>query len=289
MFYAPLVLAEESALSMADSSCWSAYPKRGFSFPRFMKISAVPGSKSGVFNHIELFVKLLSIEGRPERWEISECNCKHKSVKELRISGVSNVVGRPGQVAAEGPAAQQASAPSLPPPEEFDIDFFDVPGSLSQMSFPAQLEAFRSDHGFADAGDRENQDADAIFNFEEEEFHDSDIESEDDQQRRLLRAPAPVDLEEDRKSESGRSAASAGSGRVKSTATDLELLRNCLGEARPFAFLFSFLSSFSFCLSFFLFFFLSFFLSFFVSLSLSLSFSPSLAVCSLLFRDATKR
>lgn len=234
MFYVPLVLAEGPGLSTADSSCWFAYAKRGFQFPRFMKISAVPGSSSGVFNHFELFLKLLSMEGRPDRWEISECHYKHKSLKELRVSGVSNVVGIPGQVVAREPAAQQASAPSAPPADDFDMDFFDVPGSLSQMSFPAPLDAFRSDHGYADADDLEHEDS--FFNFEEEEYHDSEIESEDDQQRRLLRDPAPVDLEEDRKSESGHSVGSAASGRMKSTATDVELLKNCLGEARPFLF-----------------------------------------------------
>ena len=228
-------LACADALSQTDANCWFAYRKGpALRFPHSMNLCAVPGSAPGIYNHFEFFLKLLAIESKPEKWEISECNYKQSSMKAFKIFGLSQRIGRPGQAAREEAPRQEPAAPSAPAAEQLDIGFFDAPLIFQEAAHPAGLPSHAA-CGSRQDGDKEDDEDKDDENFmfdEEEKFDYKDVCSSDEEQpQRAVRVPAGVDAEVDKGSESGQSVRSAAGG-LKTVATDVDLLKRCLGEAR---------------------------------------------------------
>ena len=243
MFYVPMVLPPHSTRSQPDARCWFLFPKGpSFKFPHSMRLAKVPGVSGGIYNQWEFLLHLLAIEARSERWEIAECSYRQSSMHTFLLTGISEQLGRPGQPRA-APAASQPSASAgaggIEP--DFDVNFFDAPVFADSANFQLPGSSLFGLGGLADGADDDGVDQ---FIFEDEDdLIGDDIASDEDMQLKDLRAAPKASAArpmnpEDAQSESGRSAASRAASigsHFKTVATDVEILKGCLGPLRHLA------------------------------------------------------
>ena len=232
MFYVPMVFSADS-YHQPDASCFFAYPKGpGLKFPHFVTLSSVPASASGIYNHWEFFLKLLSVDSRPEVWEISQCSYTQSSPKSFCLTGVSERHGRPGQPSQRASAQPSSSSG---PAEDLDVSFFDAPLLLQPGSLQRPMFLNQDGPGHLD-GDYGNEGDDGESNgnpYEEEEGFISDglLSDEDRQVQDTVPRDQDGAMDADNKSDSAKSGESAMSG-IKTVATDTQILKDCLGS-RP--------------------------------------------------------
>ena len=118
---------------------------------------------------------------------------------------------------------------------EIDISFFDVPSMGPESAMPAAGPAPAGEPGFGNSGsDEDKEQFSNLMHDEEEVFSHPEVESDDDLQRKALCRPHIFDEVND-----GQSSQAAGSAKtaisaagMKTPATDLDILKGCLGPER---------------------------------------------------------
>lgn len=231
MFYAPMTFPDNSSQE-PDARCFFVYKGAGLRFPHFMTLSAAPASASGIYNHWQFILKLLSVDQRPEAWEISECSYSQSAPKSFCLTAVSQRHGRPGQPPEQTASEEPSSSHG---PADIDMSFFDAPHLLQASGLQHPLFSDKVGlNGFVD-GNNTDEDEIALGMQEEEEGFISDgLLSDEDKEDKGAEKIVPhgnQDVATDTDNESAKSAGPTASG-IKTVATDIQILRDCLGSRR---------------------------------------------------------
>ena len=238
IFYVPMVLPRESR-HQPDACCWFVYPRRdGFRLPMSMMLAPVPNIPGGTYNHSEFLLRLLAVEPRADKWEVAVCSYTQSSLQSFIVTGIAEQCQRPGQRVRQPPVEPSASSSSGPTGEtEADFSFFDMPSIFEGANAFSGGHSFHMGSGQGAVSDGEDGDGAGSYLFEkdDEEFIQSDIASEEDLQEpetpEECMVAAPEVPPADARSEGGRSQLSVASGRgAKTTATDIDILKTCLGD-----------------------------------------------------------
>ena len=192
----------------------------------------------GIYNHSEFLLRLLAVEPRADKWEVAVCSYTQSSLQSFVVTGIAEQLQRPGQRVRQPRVEPSASSSAGPTGEtEADYSFFDMPSIFQQANAFSGGQSFHM--GAGQGAGRDGEDGDGVGSYllekDDEELIQSDVASDEDLQAPGTPEECMVAVPEgppaDARSEGGRSQLSVASGRAaKTTATDIDMLKTCLGD-----------------------------------------------------------